>query len=85
MKPVIFRVGAGKRGALPERFFLNIPFAGRKRGKPGILCKLQMIIQHEDQDEMVAAAGAVIFKSAEMLDITVRQIRHGCGGKKNIF
>ena len=60
-------------------------FPGGKRGKPGILREFQTAAEHEDQDEMVAAAGAVIFKSAEMLDITVRQIRHGCGGKKNIF
>ena len=65
MDPVIFCVRAWERSALAEGFFLNIPFSGREGGQPCVLGKFQMMIQHENEDEIVAAAGAVVMGAQE--------------------
>lgn len=76
--------GLGGR-VLTDIFSLDIPFSRMKGGKNPVFGKLKSIFQHENEDKVSAAAGAVVFIDAEALQIAVCEIRHGGRGEENSF
>ncbi len=85
MDVIIFRIGAGAGSRLPGIFFLNVPFAGLQRGQAAVFRKLEPVFQHENQYEVAAVAGTMVFIGAEALQAAVGKIGHGRGRKNDGF
>ncbi len=83
MDVIIFRIGAGAGSRLPGIFFLDVPFAGQQRGQAAVFCELQPVFQHENQHEMAAVTGTMVFIGAEALQAAVGKIGHGSRRKND--
>ena len=85
MNVVVFRLRAWAGRVLTDIFSLDIPFSRMKGGKNPVFGKLKSIFQHENEDKVSAAAGAVVFIDAEALQTAVCEIWHGGKGEENSF